>query len=90
VAQGFLQRCPKARIVTILDSVAGALKLAQVLRERFPSQLGGNVHGFSSEEERSATLRRQFSVWMTTIGVGIDFSGERSSRRVLPAALLAA
>jgi len=37
VVQGFLQRCPKARMVTILDSVASALKLAQVLRERFPS-----------------------------------------------------
>jgi hypothetical protein len=28
VVQGFLQRCPRSRMVTILDPVAGALKLA--------------------------------------------------------------
>jgi hypothetical protein len=48
VVQGFLQRCPRARMVTILDPVAGALKLAEVLREHF----------LRSISERCSRIRR--------------------------------
>ena len=59
VMQGFLQRCPRARMVTILDPVAGVLKLAQVLRERFPSQSVGKVHGLGEVQRHpEATVQR--------------------------------
>jgi len=74
--QQFVRRYPHARMVTILDSVAGAIRLAQALRDRFSSQSVGEVHGFSSEAERSTALRRQFTVGTSTIEVGIDFKDE--------------
>ena len=76
VVQQFVAAHPQARLVTILDSVAGALKLAQVLRDAFPRIPVGEVHGFSSEQERTAALRRPITVGTSTIEVGIDFKDE--------------
>ncbi|MBN1815256.1 MAG: type I-D CRISPR-associated helicase Cas3' [Anaerolineae bacterium] len=70
----FVQDHPQARLVTILDSVAGAIKLAQTLREEFPGV--GEVHGFSSDQERAGALRQPFTVGTSTIEVGIDFKDE--------------
>lgn len=72
----FLAQHPQTRLVTILDSVAGAMALAQALRERFPNTLVGEVHGFTSEQEREAALQRPFTVGTSTIEVGIDFKDE--------------
>ena len=72
----FLADHPQARLVTILDSVAGAMGLAQALRERFPNTPVGEVHGFTSDQEREAALRRPFTVGTSTIEVGIDFKDE--------------
>lgn len=72
----FLAEHPQARLVTILDSVAGAIALAQVLRQRFPGTAVGEVHGFTSDQEREAALHRQFTVGTSTIEVGIDFKDE--------------
>jgi CRISPR-associated endonuclease/helicase Cas3 len=74
--QQFFQIYPQVRMVTILDSVAGAIKLAQELRCRFPDRSVGEVHGFSSDEERSTALRRSFTIGTSTIEVGIDFKDE--------------
>ncbi len=71
----FLQEYPSARIVTILDSVAAAVALAEHLRARWPGQVG-EVHGLSSEAERGEALRRPFTVGTSTIEVGIDFKEE--------------
>ena len=71
----FLARYPQARLVTILDSVAGAMTLAQTLRERFPHIPVGEVHGFSSDQERETALQRPVTVGTSTIEVGIDFQG---------------
>ncbi|MCC9078143.1 type I-D CRISPR-associated helicase Cas3' [Litorilinea aerophila] len=71
--EAFLAQYPQARLVTILDSVAGAMALAQTLRERFPQVPVGEVHGFTSEQEREAALQRPFTVGTSTIEVGIDF-----------------
>jgi CRISPR-associated endonuclease/helicase Cas3 len=72
----FVQDYPQARLVTILDSVAGAIKLAQALRDEFPGV--GEVHGFSSDQERAGALRQPFTVGTSTIEVGIDFKEETS------------
>lgn len=69
----FISQYPHARLVTILDSVAGAIRLASVLRESFPNILVGEIHGFSSEQERSEAMTRQFTIGTSTIEVGIDF-----------------
>jgi CRISPR-associated endonuclease/helicase Cas3 len=67
---------PQARIVTILDSVAGAISIAQTLRETFPGKPVGEVHGFSSTEERDMATRQPITVGTSTIEVGIDFKNE--------------
>ncbi len=72
----FLEEHPQARLVTILDSVAGAIATAQALRQRFPGKAVGEVHGFSSDQERAEALRRPFTVGTSTIEVGIDFKNE--------------
>ena len=69
----FLADHPQARLVTILDSVAGAMGLAQALRERFPNTPVGEIHGFTSDQERETALQRPFTVGTSTIEVGIDF-----------------
>jgi CRISPR-associated helicase Cas3 len=74
--ESFLKEYPQARLVTILDSVAGAIATAQALRERFPDKPVGEVHGFSSQQERKEALRRPFTVGTSTIEVGIDFKDE--------------
>ncbi|RMF28928.1 MAG: type I-D CRISPR-associated helicase Cas3' [Chloroflexi bacterium] len=74
--QQFLTTYPQARLVTILDSVAGAISVAQALRDRFPGRDVGEVHGFSSALERETALRRSFTVGTSTIEVGIDFKDE--------------
>lgn len=74
--QGFLSEYPQARLVTILDSVAGAIEAARALRQLFPGKAVGEVHGFSSEEERTEALRQPFTVGTSTIEVGIDFKDE--------------
>lgn len=74
--QEFVTSHPQARLVTILDSVAGAMGLAQDLRQAFPGVPVGEVHGFSSEQERAEAMRRPFTVGTSTIEVGIDFKDE--------------
>lgn len=72
----FLSEHPEARLVAILDSIAGAIEAARVLRELFPGKPVGEVHGLSSEEERAEAIRRPFTVGTSTIEVGIDFKDE--------------
>jgi len=72
----FLAKYPQTRLVTILDSVAGAIATAQALRRRFPGKAVGEVHGFSSAQEREEALRCPFTVGTSTIEVGIDFKDE--------------
>ncbi|HEC34865.1 MAG TPA: type I-D CRISPR-associated helicase Cas3' [Chloroflexi bacterium] len=74
--QEFVSTYPQARVATILDSVAGAIGVAQALRDLFPGRPVGEVHGFSSAQEREEALRRPFTVGTSTIEVGIDFKGE--------------
>ncbi len=74
--QEFMTAHPQARLVTILDSVAGAIELAQALRQAFPGIAVGEVHGFSSEQERAEALRRRLTVGTSTIEVGIDFKDD--------------
>ena len=74
----FLGRYPEARVATILDSVAGAIRLAQAFRERYPGRWVGEVHGFSSEAQRADALRQPMTVGTSTIEVGVDFVGEMS------------
>jgi CRISPR-associated helicase Cas3 len=71
--RSFITQHPQARLVTILDSVAGAIRLASTLRDSFPGISVGEIHGFSSEQERSEALTRQFTIGTSTIEVGIDF-----------------
>lgn len=71
--QKFAASYPGTRMVTILDSVAGAINLAQVFRETFPGKAVGEVHGFSSDEEREMATRQPITVGTSTIEVGIDF-----------------
>lgn len=70
----FLEKYPAARIIAILDSVAAAMKMAERLRGTGPEKVG-EVHGFSSAEEREGALRRPFTVGTSTIEVGIDLKG---------------
>jgi len=74
--QVFLSEHPQARLVTIMDSVAGAIEMARLLRELFPCKAVGEVHGFSSEQERAEAIRRPFTVGTSTIEVGINFKDE--------------
>ena len=71
--QAFLSEHPQARLVAILDSVAGAIEVARLLRELFPDKAVGEVHGLSSEQEREEAIRRPITVGTSTIEVGIDF-----------------
>lgn len=70
--QEFVRQYPEARLVTILDSVAGAISTAQALRELFPEQPVGEVHGFGSDLQRTEALQQQFTVGTSTIEVGVD------------------
>jgi CRISPR-associated endonuclease/helicase Cas3 len=72
----FVNAHPQARLVTILDSVAGAISVAQAMRDLFPGKPVGEVHGFSSVQEREEALRKPFTVGTSTIEVGIDFKDE--------------
>lgn len=72
----FLSDHPAARLATILDSVAGAISFAQMLRREFPDKTVGEVHGFSSEQARASALRKSFTVGTSTIEVGIDFKDQ--------------
>jgi CRISPR-associated helicase Cas3 len=72
----FLACYPQARVVTILDSVAGAVRLAEAWRERYPDRPVGEVHGFTSEIQRDQALHKATTVGTSTIEVGIDFKGE--------------
>lgn len=74
--ESFVAKYPQARLVTILDSVTGAIATARALRERFPSRAVGEVHGFSSDQQREQALRSPFTVGTSTIEVGIDFKDE--------------
>lgn len=74
--QQFVADYPQARLVTILDSVAGAINVAQSFREAFPGKAVGEVHGFSSAKERERATRCPITVGTSTIEVGIDFKGE--------------
>ena len=76
IIDDFLASHPLARLVTILDAVAGAINIAQVFRDRYCGRSVGEVHGLSSEEERAAALRRLITVGTSTIEVGIDFQEE--------------
>lgn len=73
VLQQFVADYPQARMVTILDSVAGAISVTQTFREAFPGKSVGEVHGFSSDEEREQALKQEITVGTSTIEVGIDF-----------------
>ncbi len=72
----FVDGYPQARLVTILDAVAGAVAGATLLRGAFPGVPVGEVHGFSSREQREGALRSRFTVGTSAIEVGIDFRGE--------------
>ena len=72
----FVDQHPEARIVSILDSVAGSINLAQELRSRYPAKQVGEVHGLSSDEERKQALEAAITVGTSTIEVGIDFKDE--------------
>lgn len=76
--EGFLRKYPTARLVIILDSVAEAMRLAHALRKRFPDRPVGEVHGFSSPQERDEALLKPITVGTSTIEVGVDFAGERT------------
>lgn len=71
----FVNQHPEVRIVSILDSVAGSINLAQELRSRYPAKQVGEVHGLSSDEERKQALETAITVGTSTIEVGIDFRG---------------
>ncbi len=79
----FVNTYPAARLVTILDSVAGAIELARALRDLFPDRPVGEVHGFSSEQERAEALRRPLTVGTSTVEVGIDFKDEAEKDMLL-------
>lgn len=74
--QQFVTDHSQARMVTILDSVTGAINMAQTLRETFLDKPVGEVHGFSSAEEREQATRQPITVGTSTIEVGIDFKDE--------------
>jgi CRISPR-associated endonuclease/helicase Cas3 len=74
--QAFIQVYPQARLVTILDSVVGAIEAAQALQDLFPGKAVGEVHGVTSDTEREIALRCPITVGTSTIEVGIDFKDE--------------
>lgn len=74
--QKFVERYPETRVVFILDSVAGAISIAQQVKALFPENSVGEVHGFSSEQERLESMKATFTVGTSTIEVGIDFKDE--------------
>lgn len=78
----FMEEHPKARLATILDSVAGAINLAQELRDRYPNKTVGEVHGFSSDTERRQALLSPITVGTSTIEVGIDFK-DKTAKDIL-------
>ncbi len=69
-------RYPMSRVVTILDSVAGAVRLAEAWRKCYPDRPVGEVHGFSSEIQKIQALHQAITVGTSTIEVGIDFKEE--------------
>lgn len=74
--QQFIINYPSTRVVTILDSVGGAINITETFRKAFPHKTVGEVHGFSSAEERENALKKELTVGTSTIEVGIDFEGE--------------
>lgn len=72
----FFVQYPQARLVTILEAVAGAINVAQALRERYSKKSVGEVHGLSSDIERENALQQTLTVGTSTIEVGIDFKDE--------------
>ena len=64
--------------VFIVDSVYEAKSIAEQLRERYPAQDVGEVHGYMDPEERSEALQRRLSVGTTTIDVGVDLTDKKS------------
>lgn len=72
----FLAHHPQARVVTILEAVAGAINIAQIFRERYSDKSVGEVHGFSSDSEREKALQQMITVGTSTIEVGIDFKDD--------------
>jgi CRISPR-associated helicase Cas3 len=80
--QQFVAHHPQARAVAILDSVAGAIRIAQTMRELFPDKSVGEVHGFSSAEEREGATRQPITIGTSTIEVGIDFK-DKTEKDVL-------
>ena len=74
--QKFVSIYPQTRMVTILDSVGGAINMTQTFRDTFPHKSVGEVHGFSSAAERETALKKELTVGTSTIEVGIDFEGE--------------
>jgi len=69
---------PVARGVFIVDSVYEAKRVATALRQRYPADQVGEVHGYMDSSERIGALRRRFSVGTTTIDVGVDLTDEKS------------
>jgi CRISPR-associated helicase Cas3 len=74
--RSFVAEYPEACLVTILDSVAGSIETAQILRQMFPNKPVGEIHGLSSAQEREEAIRRPFTVGTSTIEVGIDFKDD--------------
>lgn len=72
----FVNAYPEARVITIVDSVTGAMHLANTLKSAFADKSVGEIHGFSSDEERTEALRKQITVGTSTIEVGIDLKDE--------------
>ncbi len=72
----FIKRYPEGRIVSIVDSVAGSIELANEFRVTHPNLSVGEVHGLSSKEARESGLKAQVTVGTSTIEVGVDFKGE--------------
>lgn len=67
------QQYPAGRWVTILDSVAGAIMMAQRFRVDFGQAAVGEVHGLSSLKMRAEALAKPATVGTSTIEVGVDF-----------------
>ncbi|MGQ9632203.1 MAG: type I-D CRISPR-associated helicase Cas3' [bacterium] len=76
IVQDFLDSYRSAKSVFILDSVADAVQLSNLLRDRVGDGSVGEVHGLSSEESRRKALLCDHTVGTSTIEVGIDFKGE--------------
>ncbi len=68
---------PQARGVFIVDSVYEAKMLAALLRERYPGDQVGEVHGYMDPTARSEALRLRLSVGTTTIDVGVNLVGPK-------------